>query len=229
MAEVTLPRWALLSLLGALATSSFTAVFLMGRLSATTPRVVPEAPSSSSRDKDTRLEQSADQTTMRPRGPGDLEQPTATAATPTPEPGPPSRASGCPEPTSVVRYLTDMETAVATGKTWDDPTQLAQTIVSDALAGQTDGLDRLVSSSRTVLTQVEAIAPPAACPDCVTHHAETQATLGASLALLASMRDGIATGNLTALMGAQAEAGQLEGRARAIESLDAELRRRCSR
>ena len=227
MSEVSLPRWVLFSLVGGLAVSSLTAVFLAGRLTAPAPPAAAHlAPAPAAA-------QSTAESTPSVRPVVSSSEPRAVPAAATPEAASQTTAAlsepgDCNNPADVRRYLGEMEAAVSSGKTWDDPTQLAQTIVADALAGRTEGLDGLIASSEAVLRRVDDTRVPSRCPDCTTHKEETRDTLRASLSLLEAMSAGIATGDLTVLMGAQAEAARLEARARTVERLDDDLRKRCS-
>ncbi len=224
MSEVSLPRWVFVSLLGALAGSSLTAMFLAGRLSASEPKPTPSPATNRVLPSET-----VASPTEAPVVPPPLsgQSPSVAMNDSAPPAATPIGLADCSDPASVLQYLREMEAAVSSGKTWEDPTQLAQTIVADALAGRTAGLDTLIASSAAVLVQIDDTAVPSSCVDCTTHKAETRETLRASLTLLESMRTGIATGDLTALMGAQTEAARLEARARKVEALDEQLRSRC--
>lgn len=220
MADVTVPQWVLVGLAGGLFVASLSAAFLAGRLTAPEGAPLPST--------------SGAPTAAAPAVPSPTSSPSVATSVSAPAPSAPAAARpaaapspDCSDPTTVSRYLSAMEQSVSMGKTWSDPNQLAQAIVSDALAGRTDGIDQLVASNQAVLERVQAISPPASCADCSAHHAATVEVLRASLDLLGGMRTGIATGDLDALMSAQGRATALEQRAREIESLDDDIRARC--
>jgi hypothetical protein len=100
---------------------------------------------------------------------------------------------------------------------------MAQAIVQDALAGRTDGFDRLIAANRAVLDGVQATPAPSGCDGCAQHHAQTRAVLGQSLALLTDLRAATVAGDLQALSAAQGRATALEAKARDIEALKATL------
>ena len=117
MSEVSLPRWVLFSLVGGLAVSSLTAVFLAGRLTA------PATPAAAQLSPVPAAAQSAAERTPSV-GPRESSPEPRTVPVPTtPETASPATAAlseptDCTNPTDVRRYLREMEAAVSSGKTW---------------------------------------------------------------------------------------------------------------
>lgn len=219
---VTVPRGLLWALVGGLAVTSLTAAFLLGRQTAA-PGPAPTPP----------VEVSDAAPSAASAGPASATTPPAPAPPPTEvaassasaDPAPPTAGAedGAAAARAAGAYLSQMDAAVAQGQTGMSPDAMAQAILQDAMAGRTDGFDRLLALNQAVLDQVRAIRPPASCGDCATHHRRTRDLLQRSIALLSTLRDATAQGDLRALAGAQDRAVALETEARALEALEARI------
>lgn len=232
---VAVPRGLLLGLGLALAASSLAAAFLLGRESARAElgagAVASAAPAANRAPPESTT--SPEMKSMTSSSANDAPQ----LDLPSPAPAPAAGAAAVgaaavgapadlpPASLAVAAWLDRLDRALMEGKTWTDPDTMAQTILQDALAGRTDGFDRLIAGNQSVHDRILALRPPADCAECARYHAATVAVLSDSIRLLRRLRESTATGDLGALAGAQGEAQGLEARARDIERLDQELRK----
>jgi hypothetical protein len=137
---------------------------------------------------------------------------------------PPAAVSG--EPDAIARYLRDTEHALMSGQYWSSPDSLAQGLIGEMTQGQTGGLSTLRQSNEDVLARLQQIVPP---PGCEAHHAETVATVSASVELLRRWESMLEQGDLAGFAGVAGEAEALRSRSQRVEAMTDALRRQSGR
>jgi hypothetical protein len=125
---------------------------------------------------------------------------------------------------AVSRYFSEMEALQAGAKSWSgDPNAAAQEILKQTLEGTSGGLDGLIDSNRDLLTRLRALEVPAPC---ATHHQNTIQVVEQSQGLLTRMRDAMASQNQSALLELASEGRSVERRAKEVDALAAEIKKR---
>jgi hypothetical protein len=150
----------------------------------------------------------------------------ASAATPegTPPPAAPEASPGAPadEATAVARYFAELE-AFSSARNWDDPEDLALSIVQELVAGGSSRIDRLRQVQAEVEAGVRAMSVPEPCRE---HHQRSLASLAAAAQLLDAISGAAATGDLAGVTAAAAEAERLQTSALELRELENALRSR---
>jgi hypothetical protein len=131
-------------------------------------------------------------------------------AAPSPEPAP----TADPTDAAVIAYLDALDAALETRNAGADPESLAQSVVADALSGQTGSIDQLLAATEGARARARALSPP---PPAANLHRDTLTLLDQTLRVYGALRDGIAAGDLAALSGLQGDASALERAARAVD------------
>jgi hypothetical protein len=121
----------------------------------------------------------------------------------------------------VAEYFREMDATQAAAKTWSDPSALAQEILAQAMRGDSGGFDRLIAASVKARDDVREMAVPVPCGE---HHRLTLALLEEGVVILGKLRDGVASGDTSAVAGIASTGSALEARARAVDEMGAALR-----
>ena len=121
----------------------------------------------------------------------------------------------------VAEYFRQMEATQSAAKTWSDPTALAQQVLADAMRGDSGGFDRLIAASAGARDGVRTMTVPAPCGE---HHRLTLALLGDAVVILTKLREGVASGDPSAIAGIASSGSALEARTRAVDELGASLK-----
>lgn len=122
---------------------------------------------------------------------------------------------------AVGAYLAEIETYGQHASS-GSPQELATTLMSQGMQGDTSGFERLLETQRTAQRQIEAMNVPVPCQE---HHRRTLAALRQSVLLGEKLERGMVSGDLGGLLSLSAEARQLEAAAGELEELAAQLRR----
>jgi hypothetical protein len=162
--------------------------------------------------------------------------PTTESPPPLAEGTPPTAGGWFPEPEpetedlpvdgqgeAVVRYFETLESFEAQAEYWDDPQELATSLMSEMTTGDSSGFDRLVEAQRQAERGLVSMEVPAPCRE---HHDRTLALLREAVGLLTSVRSGVVAGDVQAVMAAATRARSLETEARELESLAQALKER---
>jgi hypothetical protein len=225
---VSVPRWLLLGGGLSLGASLLALAFLAGRAStepATQPATQPPA-------TPTVAGMAAPDPAAPPTAAAQLDPvaPAATAVT-AGSATPPSSAAVAAAPATqprkgagsaaVVGYLDALETALETPNAGNDPDELAQAVVADALSGRTQAIDQLLSATEGARARARALTPPAPA---ATLHRDTLTLLDQTLRVYGSLRASIASGDIAGISGLQGDANKLERAARDVEAETRRLR-----
>jgi len=124
---------------------------------------------------------------------------------------------------AVVLYFQALDSFEQQAEYWDDPQELAMSLMSQMTSGDSSGFDRLVEAQRQAERGLVSMAVPAPCRE---HHERTLALLREAVGLLTSVRSGVAAGDLQVVMGAATRARSLETEARELEGLAEALKQR---
>jgi hypothetical protein len=134
----------------------------------------------------------------------------------------PAAAAGTPAlRLEVAEYFRRMDATQSAAKTWSDPNALAQEILAGAMKGDSSGFDKLVASSAAARDGVRGIDPP---PPCAEHHRLSLGLLDEAVTILTRLRDGIASGDPSAVASIASAGTSLENRAKAVDAMAASLR-----
>jgi hypothetical protein len=123
----------------------------------------------------------------------------------------------------VASYFREVETIQSRGKSWGDPQALAQTLLEQASKGDVSGFDGLAAANRSVRDALRAVAAPEPCRE---HHRLTLVLLDESIAMLDRVKgliSGADAGSLAAMPG---EGQALERKAKDVDAMAAEIKRR---
>jgi hypothetical protein len=137
-----------------------------------------------------------------------------------PEPAAPPDAG---ERDAVALYFRTMESFEEQAEYWEDPQQLASSLVGQMTSGDGSGFDRLVEAQRQAEQSVASMVVPVPCRE---HHERTLALLRQALGLLTTVRTSITAGDLQAVMSVATRARSLESEARELERLAEALKER---
>lgn len=228
---VTVPRGALFALVAALVVCVIAVAFLVGRESArsrgpaSAPPATLAAASAPSQPPTTALA-SAD--TLPPALAASDVPPPAAAG-----PGIPLAASSPAAPQgpsaqdplrdAVASYFREVEAIQSQGKAAGDPEAMARALLEQGSKGEMSGLDDLAAANRKVRDNLRAMTVPEPCRE---HHRLTLAVLDESLAMLERVK-GQLGGEDESALAALPEAGRaLEQKAKDVDALAAEIKRR---
>lgn len=150
----------------------------------------------------------------------------APAATPAAAPaaavaGPPPGVSA--EREAVARYFAEADRLQGQAAGAGDPTVLANTILKRSLEGDNGGFDELLAAQRQVQEGMAALSVPAACRE---HHRRALEALSEAAGLLQTVRDSLQQGKAADLASLMAVGQGLESKAREVDALGAEIKRR---
>jgi hypothetical protein len=228
--SVTLPRWALVGLVAALAASLLALAFSAGRASVPAERRAAEPiPRPSQPRNAPALPAPPATATPEPAVPAEVDllealpatratqQPAALAVAPPPTPRPgDTTAAG-----RVAEYLARVERIQGSGGL-PEGSDGAERLLTAVLQGDTSGFDRLIAETRRAESEVQTIQAP---PECRAYHASLVALLGESRALMTDLRAAIAGEDAERLSTLGAAAASLQTKAEELRVQDQELRR----
>jgi hypothetical protein len=123
----------------------------------------------------------------------------------------------------VESYFNQVDQIAQSAKSWDDPNAMAQECLKAAMAGDTSGLDRLISSYQAVQQGIGAITPPT---DCSEHKRRTIEVLSKSVGVLESIKRGITSGDMSALSSLQFDAQSIKEKGESVEQLTLKIKNR---
>jgi hypothetical protein len=123
----------------------------------------------------------------------------------------------------VASYFREVETIQSRGKSWGDPQALAQTLLAQAAKGDVSGFDGLAAANRGVRDALLAVAAPEPCRE---HHRLTLALLDESIAMLDRVKGLISGADAGSLAAMPAEGQALERKAKDVDAMAAEIKRR---
>lgn len=128
-----------------------------------------------------------------------------------------------PQAAAVASYFAEIEALEQQAKYWNNPQELAMTLVGQGAQGDTSGFAQLLETHRTAQRQIESMTVPVPCQE---HHRRTVGVLRDALVLLEKLQRGMASGGIEGLLSLSGEARQLEAETGEIDTLAAELKRR---
>jgi hypothetical protein len=232
---VPVPRGVLLSLLAALVAATLLVAFLMGRESArksmqAQPVAVPSqgqiAPSASQATEPspaTALSPWTSPVEVAP--PASVTAPAPQAPGPAPVEPPAQAAQAAPDKLrdDVARYFREVEAIQAQAKSPGDPETLARTLLEQGVKGDESGFDGLVAANRKVLDALRGVQVPEPCRE---HHRLTVGLLEESIAMLDRVKSQLQGGNEASLAALPAQGHELERKAKEVDALAADIKRR---
>jgi hypothetical protein len=124
---------------------------------------------------------------------------------------------------SVAAYFGEVETIEREAKYWEDPQALAQALLKDISSGDSSGFDRLIETSRRARQRLQQMQVPEACQE---HHHRTLSLMDDGLVMLENVRRSALAGDQAGLLAIQEQGKALENRAREVDSLAGDIKRR---
>lgn len=149
--------------------------------------------------------------------PGLLPTPTTAASAPSLTP------SEDPTGAAVRLYFGELEALQARGKYWNDPESFGRTLIDQASRGDASGFDELITANQRVRDAVAAMTVPAPCAE---HHSRTLGLLDEGLSLLKEVKSRFHSEEETGLEAIAASAYSIQNRAKQVDALAADLKRR---
>jgi hypothetical protein len=123
----------------------------------------------------------------------------------------------------VASYFREVEAIQSQAKSWSDPEALAQKLLEQAAKGDASGFDGLAAANQKVRDGLRALSVPEPCRE---HHRLTLTLLDESIAMLDRVKgqmNGADAGSLTAMA---TEGHELERKAKIVDAMAAEIKRR---
>ena len=125
--------------------------------------------------------------------------------------------------TDVASYFREVESIQSQAKSPGDPQALAQTLLDQAVKGDLSGFDGLTAANRKVRDALRAVAAPEPCRE---HHRLTLALLDESIAMLDRVKGQLSGADERSLASMPAEGQELERKAKSVDAMAAEIKRR---
>jgi len=123
---------------------------------------------------------------------------------------------------AVAAYFAQMDAPSTEAKTTQDPQALAQSVLQQAMSGNTSAIEGLIATQRSLETRLGRIVPPPACRE---HHQRSLRLFGRAIALLERTRDVMSGQATTDLAGVAGEGRAIETEAKALDGIANDLRR----
>jgi len=123
----------------------------------------------------------------------------------------------------VASYFRDVEVIQSQAKSWSDPEALAQKLLEQAGKGDMSGFDGLAAANLKVRDSLSAVSVPEPCRE---HHRLTVGLLDESIAMLDRVKGQMGGGDLASLPAMAAQGHDLEQKAKHVDALAAEIKRR---
>ena len=140
-----------------------------------------------------------------------------------PPPGPPTPAAPDKLRDDVARYFREVEAIQSQAKSGGDPEALARTLLEQGVKGAESGFNGLSAANRKVLDALRGVAVPEPCRE---HHRLTLGLMEESIAMLDRVKGqlhGTDEGSLAAL---PAQGRELERKAKEVDAMAADIKRR---
>jgi hypothetical protein len=226
---VEIPRRWLVVLAGGLVLALLLVAYLVGResgrrsaaLVAPSPAVAAPEPDAYGGYDDDSGDYSDDEELPVDTQPAPAYDPWAQEASPAeaapPAPGPDPQAG------AVAAYFAELEELERGAKYWNNPQELAMSLVGQGAQGDTSGFRQLVETQRAARRQIEAMTVPAPCLE---HHRLTLDVMRQAVELLEKLEQGVSSGNLDGLLSLTEDSRALETDARKIDTMATALKRR---
>ena len=217
--KVAVPMPLLAGLAAVAAVAVLGVVFLLGRESARTPpprpdAVLPPGPP---------LSPTVQAPQADPPAPsGFLAAPAEAPAPPAPRPAAPAAAApnGLAEREAVAAYFKAVDRLQPDLK--GDPESAAQQVMAGVSKGDTSGLEGMDQQARTARSRMAALTPP---PPCAAFHQESLALMDAGQALMAGLKQAMASQDTARLGELSDRANALKARTDALRTQEETLRR----
>jgi len=238
---VQVPRGVLLGLLGALAAAVLLVAFLMGRESARTPSppvaaaalpqplpaVPPPAEAPATVAGFSPWPAQAEPAEARPAAPPEGAPSGAAQVVAAPSEGAslgqPAAATSDRLRDDVARYFREVEAIQAQAKTSGDPETFARTLLEQGVKGDESGFDGLTAANKKVLDSLRSVSVPDPCRE---HHRQTLALLEESIGMIDGIRRQLQGGSEASLTAFATRGKELESKAKEVDALAAEIKRR---
>jgi hypothetical protein len=133
-----------------------------------------------------------------------------------------SSAGGNPDAAAVAAYFTRMDAVAAQVQAAQDPQALARVIIDQTMSGNTNGIEGLIATQRTLQARMAEVLAP---PPCREHQQRSLRLIGRGIALLERTRDALAGKNPSDLAGLATEGTAIEEEAKATDALANDIRR----
>jgi hypothetical protein len=172
----------------------------------------------------------------RPADPSTPMLPAIEAPPPSPQTGVPHEAASAKAATEkatstpdeqlrdeVASYFREVEKVQSQGKSWGDPEALAQKLLEQAGKGDVSGFDGLAAANQRVRDGLRALPVPEPCRE---HHRLTLTLLDESIAMLGRVKGQIGGADAASLAAMPAEGQDLERKAKNVDAMAAEIKRR---
>jgi hypothetical protein len=123
----------------------------------------------------------------------------------------------------VAAYFRQVESIQSQGKSSSDPEAFARALLEQGAKGDVSGFDSLAGANRRIGDALRAIEVPEPCRE---HHRRTLALVDESVAMLEQVKGQIQGSDGGSLAALPAEAMALERKAKEVDALAAEIKRR---
>lgn len=122
----------------------------------------------------------------------------------------------------VQSYFHDIDN-IQPGQLSGDPQTAAQEMLQGAMTGDTRQLDEMVARAEASERRMRAIRPP---PPCAAFHQRAMALTSESVRMMHTMRQGLVSGDTTALLGLSTQAAGMQQQAEALQREEEMLKQR---
>jgi len=166
---------------------------------------------------------------MPPPAPGPAQAISMPATTSSEPPAPIAQAAqATPAATDkvrddVARYFREVEAIQSQAKASGDPEAFARTLLEQAVKGDASGFDGLTAANRKVFDALRGVQVPEPCRE---HHRLTVGLLEESIAMLDRVKSQLQGGDVAPLAALPAQGHELERKAREVDALAADIKRR---
>lgn len=123
----------------------------------------------------------------------------------------------------VASYFREVEAIQGRAKSWGDPEAFAQKLVEQAGKGDVSGFDGLADANQKVRDGLLAVPVPEPCRE---HHRLTLTLLDESIAMLGRVKGQINGADLSSLAAMPAQGKDLERKAKNVDAMAADIKRR---
>jgi hypothetical protein len=232
---VALPRWVVALLVAACAVGLVAVAFLLGRVTAPVPpaaapsaqvatraEAVPGAGVPTPDDRPTRAGSPGASPGVSPSSVPEHGEAGGQALDPASSGGAGAPAGGNPDAAAVAAYFTRMDAVAAQVQAAQDPQALARVIIDQTMSGNTNGIEGLIATQRTLQARMAEVPAP---PPCREHQQRSLRLIGRGIALLERTRDALAGKNASDLAALATEGTAIEEEAKATDALANDIRR----
>jgi hypothetical protein len=123
----------------------------------------------------------------------------------------------------VAAYFREVEAIQSQGKSSSDPEAFARALLEQGAKGDVSGFDTLESANKKIRDALRAVAVPEPCRD---HHRQTLALIEESIAMLERVKGQLQGSDEGSLAALPAEGMALERKAKQVDALAADIKRR---